>query len=333
LADCNTLARSVVNYVALKREAVLLDNAMESALFGDDEYVKKQRSKSILCAPLINKGKLLGIIYLANDVTAGAFTEKRLDFIKLISGQIVICIENALFYDKMEQRVEERTYELQLEKKKADDLLLNILPKEVADELKNTGRSRARRYEEVTVMFTDFKNFTQHSVNLAPEELVGEVDFCFRKFDQIITKYGLEKIKTIGDAYLCVGGIPEDPESVLRTIKAAVEMRDFIVQIQEERQTKKEVFFQMRIGITTGPVVAGIVGEKKFAYDIWGDTVNTAARMEQTGEVGKINVSGVTYELIKDKFECIYGGKVSAKNKGEIDMYFVENEKSVGDEY
>ena len=327
LNACNNIARSVVNYVSLKRETVLLDNAVESALFGDDDYIKRQKSKSILCAPLINQGKLQGLIYLANDITLGAFTEKRLDFIRLISGQIAISIENALFYDELEQRVEKRTYELQLEKQKTEDLLLNILPKEVAEELKNTGRSKARRYDQVTVMFTDFKNFTQHSEKMTPEELVGEVDYCFRKFDQIITKYRLEKIKTIGDAYLCVGGIPEDRDSVARLIKAALEMRDFIRTLQEERQGNEGMFFQMRIGITTGPVVAGIVGEKKFAYDIWGDTVNTAARMEQTGEEGKINISGVTYELIKDEFDCTYRGKVSAKNKGEIDMYFVEKEK------
>ncbi len=327
LNSCNTIARSIVNYVALKRESVLLDRAVESTLFGDDEYIKQQQSKSILCAPLINQGKLQGIIYLSNDITAGAFTKKRLEFIRLLSGQIAISIENALFYDQLEQRVEERTHELQLEKKKTDDLLLNILPKEVADELKNTGRSKARKYDQVTVMFTDFRNFTQHSMMLAPEELVGEVDLCFREFDKIISRHGLEKIKTIGDAYLCVGGIPDDPNGALRVIRAAIEMRDFMNEVQQERSRKGQLFFEMRIGITTGPVVAGIVGEKKFAYDIWGDTVNTAARMEQSGEVGKINISGITYELVKDKFDCTYRGKVSAKNKGEIDMYFVEREK------
>ncbi len=194
----------------------------------------------------------------------------------------------------------------------------------MAEELKNPGRSKARRYEQVTVMFTDFKDFTRHSENMTPEQLVGEVDFCFRKFDQIISKHHLEKIKTIGDAYLCVGGIPDDEEGAVRVVRAALEMRDFIGHTHKERSFKEGSFFQMRIGITTGPVVAGIVGEKKFAYDIWGDTVNTAARMEQTGEVGKINISGVTYELVKDKFDCTYRGKISAKNKGEIDMYFVE---------
>jgi histidine kinase len=321
---CTNIARSVVNYVTVKKETVLLDNAVESALFGEDDHIKRKQSKSILCLPLINQGKLQGVIYLANDLTVGAFTQKRVDFIRLISGQIVISIENALLYEELEQRVEKRTYELQLEKQKTEDLLLNILPREVAEELKNTGRSPARKYDQVTVMFTDFKNFTRHSENMSPEELVGEVDYCFRRFDQIITRHRLEKIKTIGDAYLCVGGIPEDRNSAQRVVAAALEMCDFIEELQREREQNEGIFFQMRIGINTGPVVAGIVGEKKFAYDIWGDTVNTAARMEQTGEVGKINISGVTYDLVKDKFNCVYRGKIEAKNKGEIDMYFVE---------
>lgn len=329
LAECAFIAKSVVNYVASKREPVLLDNAADSTLFGDDEFIRKRQSRSILCAPLLNKGKLQGIIYLSNDVTFGAFTKQRLEFITLLSGQIAVSIENALFYDELEQRVEKRTYELQQEKKKTDDLLLNILPKDVAEELKNTGRSKARRYDKVTVMFTDFRNFTQHSVELSPEELVGEVDFCFRNFDKIITKHGLEKIKTIGDAYLCVGGIPDDDGSVERVINAAIEMRDFMDQIKEARIKEGQTFFEMRIGITTGPIIAGIVGEKKFAYDIWGDTVNTAARMEQSGEVGKINISGITYGLIKSKFDCLYRGKITAKNKGEIDMYFVERAKEL----
>ena len=145
----------------------------------------------------------------------------------------------------------------------------------------------------------------------------------FRKFDQIITKYKLEKIKTIGDAYLCVGGIPEDKGSTVRIIKAAIEMRDFINHTHHERREKVGSFFQMRIGITTGPVVAGIVGEKKFAYDIWGDTVNTAARMEQNSEAGKINISQATYDLVKNKFDCEYRGEIDAKNKGMLKMYYV----------
>lgn len=279
----------------------------------------------MLCAPFLNHGKLQGIIYLSNDLTTGAFTERRLALLKLMAGQIAISIENALFYDQLEQRVEERTKELQIEKKKSDDLLLNILPEEVADELKQTGHSKARNHEQVSVMFNDFKDFTVHSEKLSPEELVTEVDMCFRKFDEIITKYEIEKIKTIGDAYLCVSGIlSSSSESVSNAINAAKEIRDYMLQLKQEREKENKGYFELRIGIHTGPVVAGIVGAKKFAFDIWGDTVNTAARMEQSSEPGRINISGSTHELVKGKFNCTHCGKIAAKNKGEIDMYFVE---------
>ncbi len=232
---------------------------------------------------------------------------------------------------ELETEVHQRTADLRAEKKKSDDLLLNILPAETAEELKSTGHSKAKRIEQVTVMFTDFKNFTQASENLSPEELVHEINACFSAFDTIITSYGIEKIKTIGDAYMCAGGLPEPgttrPEDV---VSAALEMQKFIERMKHERMGKGLPFFELRIGIHTGPVVAGIVGLKKFAYDIWGDTVNIAARMESSGETGKINISGATFNLVKDKFSCMYRGKIQAKNKGEIDMYFVDRRLDAG---
>ncbi len=209
--------------------------------------------------------------------------------------------------------------EITSEKQKSELLLLNILPQEVADELKETGESKAKLYNHVTVLFTDFVGFTRISEKLTPEELVAEIHHCFTAFDEIIERHGLEKIKTIGDAYLAVCGMPmEEERHAQKTIEAAIEIISFI--------SKREIeggHFKMRIGINSGPVVAGIVGVKKFAYDIWGDTVNTAARMEQNSENGKINISGSTYELIKNDFKCLYRGKIQAKNKGEVDMYFV----------
>lgn len=222
--------------------------------------------------------------------------------------------------EELERLVDERTWELQVEKKKSDDLLRNILPEEVAEELKNKGSADARLFDEVTVLFTDFVNFSKLSENLSPKALVAEIDKCFKAFDEISGKYGLEKIKTIGDAYLAVAGIPQyDPDHAVKAIQAAVAMRDYITEYRTQNG-----IFEIRIGLHSGPVVAGIVGVKKFAYDIWGDTVNTAARMEQHGEAGKINISGVTRELAGDHFIFKYRGKVPAKNKGEIDMYFVQ---------
>jgi len=211
------------------------------------------------------------------------------------------------------------------EKKRSDELLLNILPEETAEELKATGTAKAKSFDMVSVLFTDFKNFTQASEKLSPEELVAEINYCYSEFDKIITRHGIEKIKTIGDAYMCAGGLPAtNATNPFDVVQAGLEMVAFIEKNKTDRMLKGQPFFELRCGIHTGPVVAGIVGIKKFAYDIWGDTVNTASRMESSGEIGKVNISGSTYELIKEKFICVHRGKVKAKNKGEIDMYFVE---------
>jgi adenylate cyclase len=212
------------------------------------------------------------------------------------------------------------------EKRRSEGLLLNILPYETAKELKETGKSDAKMFDEVTVMFTDFKGFTQIAEKLSPAELVAEIDKCFKAFDEIITTHNIEKIKTIGDSYMCAGGLPvPNRTNATDVINAAIEIRDFMLNGRSETDHSG---FEIRIGIHTGPVVAGIVGIKKFAYDIWGDTVNIASRMESSGEAGKVNISGSTFQLVKDQFACTYRGKVQAKNKGEIDMYFVENNVS-----
>ena len=210
-------------------------------------------------------------------------------------------------------------------KKQSDHLLLNILPQETAEELKLTGKAKAKRFDEVTVMFTDFQNFTQASERMSAEKLVDEINFYYSEFDNIISRHNIEKIKIIGDSYMCVGGLPVTNQThACDVVAAAVEFQRFMLAQKIERSGRGESFFELRIGIHTGPVVAGIVGHKKFAYDIWGDTVNTASRMESTGEIQKVNISGETYEKVKTRFQCTYRGKVTAKNKGEIDMYFVD---------
>lgn len=215
-----------------------------------------------------------------------------------------------------------RNVELKRERDRSEALLLNILPSEVAEELKEKGEAEAKLFDEVTVLFTDFKSFTTVSEKLTPQELVGELNECFKAFDEIIGKYNIEKIKTVGDAYLAAAGLPSPNQSHADDmIKAALEIRDFMVSRRKELGNRT---FEMRVGIHSGSVVAGIVGVKKFAYDIWGDTVNTAARMEQNGVPGKVNISHTTYELVKDKFKCEYRGEIDAKNKGKLKMYFVE---------
>lgn len=215
---------------------------------------------------------------------------------------------------------------LQVEKDRSEDLLLNILPKEIAQELKLKGKAEARDFDLVSILFTDFKGFTEASAKMSASLLVGEINACFEAFDGIIEKYKVEKIKTIGDSYMAAGGLPIPTEdSVRNTVLAALDMQAFITKRKSENEAQNKPAFEMRVGIHTGSVVAGIVGVKKFQYDIWGDTVNTASRMETNGEVGKVNISQSTYEIIKNEpeFSCVSRGKIEAKGKGEINMYFV----------
>lgn len=217
-----------------------------------------------------------------------------------------------------------RNVELKKEKDRSEALLLNILPAEVAEELKDKGTAAARLFENVTVLFSDFKGFASISERFSPQALVDELHICFSAFDEICARHNVEKIKTVGDAYLAVSGLPlANPHHAEDMVRAAVEIRDFILRRGQETSGRKQEAFEVRIGIHSGHVVAGIVGVRKFAYDIWGDTVNTAARMEQNSEAGKINISETTYKLIQDKYKCDYRGEIEAKNKGKLKMYFV----------
>jgi len=250
---------------------------------------------------------------------------------------------------------------IQVEKDRSEGLLLNILPAAVAEELKDKGEAEARLFDQVTVLFTDFKGFTAMSEKVTPKQLVRDLHECFSAFDRICAKHGIEKIKTIGDAYMAAGGLPKPNNThAVDAIMAALEMRDFIAEGKARKALAGQPYFEIRIGIHTGPVVAGVVGEKKFAYDIWGDTVNTASRMESSGEAGQVNISEATYRLVKHAkkvngvplnsgrslandestqspltihhsphsdapaFTFTPRGKVQAKGKGEMEMYFVE---------
>lgn len=214
---------------------------------------------------------------------------------------------------------------LDKQKDEIEGLLLNILPAEVAKELQTTGQAVPRHFNEASVLFSDFKGFTAHAEKLSPEELVMELNACFIAFDNIVEKYNLEKIKTIGDAYMCAGGIPIEKEGhVFNMINASLEMQEWIKEYNANRNNNGLASWDLRIGIHVGPIVAGVVGKKKYAYDIWGSTVNIASRMESNGEPGRVNISAKTYEIIKEKYPCTYRGKIHAKNVGDIDMYFIE---------
>lgn len=209
--------------------------------------------------------------------------------------------------------------------KESERLLLNILPEGVADQLKKEGHVKPQQYDCVTVLFTDFENFTQIAENMTPAELIRQLDSTFSFFDSVIERFGLEKLKTIGDSFMCAGGIPEaNATNAVDAVLAALEIQEFMRQVKDFRALRGEEFWDCRIGISTGPLVAGVVGSKKFAYDVWGDTVNMASRMESSGAVGRINISEATYELVDAFFACEARGKIQAKNKGEVAMYFVD---------
>jgi len=315
----------IILYSLSTRETLVTDAAHKNEKFAGDPYICAINPLSLISFPIIGKGNIIGCVYLENNQSADAFNHDRLNILELLSGQITVSLENAMLYENLEQKVKERTNELLLEKKKSDDLLLNILPVEIAEELKNQGKSPARLYDHVSVLFTDFVNFTGISEQLTPEEIVSEIDYCFKAFDEITTNHNLEKIKTIGDAYLAVCGLPVINEfHAENAINAAFSIREFVIKRQKERHDQDKPAFDIRIGINSGPVIAGIVGNKKFAYDIWGDAVNTAARMEQNSKPGKINISQTTYDLVKDKYTCEYRGEIDAKNKGKLKMYFVD---------
>ncbi|MBL7812431.1 MAG: hypothetical protein JNL57_09440 [Bacteroidetes bacterium] len=285
---------------------------------------------------LRNLGMIPATAFTSNIANIGSMAEVVLLSLALADKYRIIRLERESAREELlrvqrdanivlEKKVSDRTRELQQQTEKAESLLLNIFPVEIAEELKASGKSLARRHEHVTVMFTDFVNFTRFSENMSPESLVSELDAYFGKFDEIITRHGLEKIKTIGDAYLCAGGIPTyDPDHAIKVVAAAIEIRDTVQRWREKRESKNLPAFQLRIGIHSGPVVAGVVGTRKFAWDIWGDTVNIAARVEQEGQPGRINISRATWELIQEKYTCTPRGLVHAKNKGEVEMYFVD---------
>lgn len=317
------------------REAFLL-TTKQSKLNEVDTIIQENfKLPFFIAVPIYITGKMEAVLIVGRKKEIKPFfpelNETDVKIFQSIGAFLSVSITNSNIYKILENQVNQRTLELQKtlskvreqneiikqERDKSDALLLNILPEEVANELKQKGFADAQQFNHVSVMFTDFVNFTGISESLKPKELVENLNLLFSGMDKIIGKYGLEKIKTIGDAYLAVSGLPHDEENHAElTIKAAQEIIEYIKSVNS--------IFEIRVGINSGPVVAGIVGVKKFAYDIWGDTVNFAARMEQNSLPSRINVSQNTYKLVKDKFEFEYRGKITAKNKGDVDMYFVK---------
>lgn len=281
---------------------------------------------------IITKNASISTLAEAKKISDLVAKQNKLELENRKSGQkimglgmsLIAIVALLLFYLYISRKKANET--LELEKQKSDKLLLNILPEEIAEELKNTNKVQARSYRLTSVLFADIKGFTQISANMSPSLIIEELDYIFGAFDNIIQKHNIEKIKIIGDCYMCVGGIPQANDSnPLDIVKAAIEMQNFMHQMRLDRQTTQQQIYDIRIGINTGNVVAGVIGNKKFAYDVWGDVVNIAARLEKTCEPQKINISSSTYHFIKEHFHCEYRGKIDVKGKDGLDMYYVLN--------
>lgn len=286
-----------------------------------------EKNKAIIEQHKLERNLMVGgiaviLIFLVAAVIANQYKRRTNKKLEAQNKQIL----------KQKSVIEKRQKELKAEKGRTDALLLNILPAPVADELRKNKKVIPRYYDKVTIMFTDFKGFTTIASEMTPGEIVKELDACFIAFDQIIEKYEesvgrkcIEKIKTIGDGYMCAGGVPIENESnPMDMVRVALAINEYMAKRKIEKEARNEPCFEIRIGINTGPVVAGVVGKKKFAYDIWGDAVNLASRLESSGEVGRVNISDQTYQYVKDNFFFTHRGKINAKNKGEVDMYFVD---------
>lgn len=332
ISHYESLPKSIIYYCRRTGEDIVINDALNDEKWSGDEYIQEYIPKSLLCITIMNQGELKGLFYLENKLVHNAFTKSRVELLKMLSGQIATSLENAVLYENLEQKVRARTSEIEHQKKevekekvKSDNLLLNILPAETADELKKYGKTKAKHFQEVSVMFLDIVGFTMIAEQLSSQDLVDELDYYFGSFDKIIEKYKLEKIKTIGDAYLAVGGLPDNNQATASDVVAAtLQIQNFVQKEKVKRKIEGKSYFEIKAGINTGPLVAGVVGTKKFQFDIWGDTVNTAARIQEHSEVGKVNISKSTYSFVNHDYKCTYRGKIPAKNKGEVDMYFVE---------
>lgn len=285
---------------------------------------------SQIIIPLESEKQVIGSINFATT-SPTTYTHEDLRIGYLLALQVSAAIRNAKHFEEMNLLLAEMNQlysQLHAERRKSEELLLNTLPRKIAEELKQTGKVKPVYYQSASILFTDFKDFTKLAEQLTPEELVEELDYCFSSFDMIIEAHNLEKLKTIGDSYMCVGGIATpNPTHAIDAVLAALQIQAFMRWRRQEKIQNNQPYWEIRIGIHSGPLLAGVIGKKKFTYDVWGDAVNIASRMESSSLPGAINISQSTFELVKDFFDCEYRGKIAVKNKGDIDMYFVNGIK------
>jgi class 3 adenylate cyclase len=327
ILDANSIGESVALAIRESPDLVLYDWLFEKKK--TQGFEKLHQILNSLYIPIIaiaNKSDLMEVY--GSGVTD--YVDSELNPVELSFR-----VKSALTMYKLHKGILDQNRRLETEgndlleaKRKSEELLLNILPYEVAEQLKNKGKVKPTQYRKVSIIFTDFKGFTKISEEIGPEEIMSALDHLFGVFDEITGKHYLEKLKTIGDAYMCAGGLPlRNNSNPINAVLASLEIQDYMRTHNESLLLAGLQPWYLRVGIHTGKVIAGVIGKKKFAYDIWGDTVNTASRMESSGLENKVNISGETYKYIKDFFDCTYRGKIEAKNKGHIDMYFVDRIK------
>ncbi len=295
----------------------------------DDWCLGDRNPLSVLVIPVALRGETTAMLTVEHAELADAFPPARVEPLEALAAQAAIAFENAVHYEELDAKVRDRTSELlaarleaERERERADKLLMNVLPEAIALELKRTGRAAPVSVESATVLFTDFAGFTELAARMAPEELVAQLERCFAAYDDIVDRHRITKLKTIGDAYMAVGGLPvPTADHAFDVVCAGLEMAAWVAQPTDGGAP---IPFRVRVGVHTGPLVAGVIGKRRFLYDVWGDAVNTAARMESSGQPGRVNLSRVTWELVRDRIACTPRGLVAAKGKGELEMYFAD---------
>jgi len=325
------LPLTLINYARRVQEPLVLEDACNEGDFTKDPYIIINQTRSILCMPMIYQSKFTGLLYLENNLIVGVFTQNIFDMLKILSGQAAISLENARLFKEtqeysahLQELVDARTKELAAEKELSDRLLYQILPKNVANRLKQGLKVEPELFEEVTIFFSDIVGFTDLTSRSQPIQIVNLLQRLYTTFDRIIDNFGVYKVETIGDAYMMVSGAPirNGHDHVYEIADCALALLEEVQKLDMSDQ--QDSVLKIRIGIHSGPVIAGVVGTKMPRYCLFGDTVNTASRMESNGEALKIHVSQSTASRLMERGYVIEErGTVPIKGKGNMKTYWL----------
>ena len=324
---------AICAHTICQNDLLLVPDLTQDERFAENIFVTGEPNMRFYAGmPLVTpKGHAIGT-FCAIDFDKKEISLNQQEAMRRLSNQVVTLLELRRTVIEMDAVIKNRDAvqeELKKEKERSDELLLNILPDTIAQEIKNTGKVEPRFYSSASIMFSDFSGFTKLSEQMEPKSLIDLLNQYFSVFDGIVAKHGLEKLKTIGDAYMCVSGLPAETRGhAIRICLASLEIQNYMKRTNEKREKMRMPRWDMRIGIHSGPVIAGVVGERKFTYDIWGDAVNTAALLEQNGEPGRVNISATTYQQVNEMFDTVERGKITSGKKGDIPMYFLNRLKT-----